>query len=133
MAEYCGVVQSMVRVSRNLYSLTFRVHEGGTDGKLEEVGGELDATVYSAEIQLRDSGFTVIPEEKLGECLRLIRDYPDAAPGGADLFRKRVVGEIADEIFGQIRDHRTLQVRSWKEIALPEAGSVTRPAYRSSG
>ncbi len=119
MAEYCGVVQSMVRLSRNLYSLTFRVHEAGTDGKFEEVGRELDPAVYSAEIQLRESGFTVIPEEKLDECMRLLEKYPDAALTGSDLFRKRVVGEIADEIFGQIRDHRTLQVRSWKEIAPP--------------
>lgn len=119
MAEYCGVVQSMVRLNRNLYSLSFRVHQAGTEGNVEEVGPELDSTVYSAEIEFRGSGFRAIPRGELDECMRLLDEDPDVASLGTDLFRKRVVGEIADEIFGQIRKHRTLQVRSWKEIASP--------------
>ncbi|MCL4538724.1 MAG: hypothetical protein M1378_03875 [Bacteroidetes bacterium] len=120
MAEYCGVVQSMVRVRRDMYNLTFRVHEAGAEENNSANEARLDRTVYTAEIQMRGDGFTVIPEEKLDECMKLLDEYPDQALLGIDLYKKRIVGMIADKIFGRIRDDRTLQVRSFIEIASVE-------------
>ncbi|MCL5268498.1 MAG: hypothetical protein M1469_10400 [Bacteroidetes bacterium] len=38
---------------------------------------------------MRGDGFTVIPEEKLDECVRLLEEYPDQALLGMELYRKR--------------------------------------------
>ena len=117
MAEYCGIVQRMVRVRRDLYSLTFRVDQERDAGDHGDDVVEPDHAIYTAEIELSGEGIKVVPEEKLGECMRLIDEYPDQAILGKELGRKRIVGLVADKIFGRMRDDRTLQVRNWIEVA----------------
>ncbi len=114
MAEYCGIVQNMVRVGRNLYSLSFRVQEAGTEENSAK--GMAEGAVYSAEIEFREDGFAVIPGEKLDECMKLVSECPGPMEPGIAYYDKRIVGIIADKIFGRIKNDRTLQVRSWVEV-----------------
>ena len=116
MADYCGVIQSITRLRRNVYKLTFRMHNIGTEDEEEmEVTGR-EPHVFEAEIRLRDGGFTVVADEKLDECMSLLGEYPDAALLGKDNYRKWIVGKIADGIFDRLREDMTLSARSWKEL-----------------
>ena len=116
MAEYCGVIQSITRLRRNVYKLTFRVHVVGTEDEEEMEVAARGPHMFEAEIRLRDGGFTAVPDEKLDECLGLLEEYPDAALLGKDVYRKWIVGKIADEMFDRLREDMTLSPRSWKEI-----------------
>ena len=128
MAEHCGVIQSITRLRRNIYKLTFRVHTvgAGDDGEIDPVGGL--PHMFEAEIRLTDRGFTAVADEALDEFLTLLAEYPDAALIGKENYGKWIVGRIAGDIFDRLRDDMTLSSRSWSEIKayMDEKGSAGR-------
>ncbi len=128
MAEHCGVIQSITRLRRNIYKLTFRVHTVGAedDGEIDPVGGL--PHMFEAEIRLTDRGFTVVADEALDECLTLLAEYPDAALIRKENYGKWIVGRIAGDIFDRLRDDMTLSSRSWSEFKayMDEKGSAGR-------
>ncbi|MFZ1081740.1 MAG: hypothetical protein WAO19_07425 [Candidatus Kryptoniota bacterium] len=122
MAEYYGIIQSIIKRGYNAYQVTFRIHKihgEETIRRADTLEDPNDVLVYRADIAIENDRSFLFPDHELGKCLKMYQSYSEEILPGIGWESQRNIGSLADSICRQMRElllerQMSRQSRVWR-------------------